>query len=290
MVGDDAVARPALTLGPDARCLLRSFDQRAKQIDIVIVVLALQHGRHALKSHAGIDRGTRKVDALFLRQLLILHEDEVPDLDEAVAVFLRRAGGAAPDLIAVIVEDLRTGTARAGIAHRPEIIAGRNADDLFVRKPGDLLPEVEGFVVRVIDGHQQALGVETEFLGDQVPGKLDRPFLEIIAEGEIAEHLEKGMVARGIADIVEVVVLAAGADAFLRRRCRPVGALFQAREDVLELYHAGIGEHQRRVVARHERARRHDLVAVRLEIVEEGRPDIIHAAHAMPFNAAQGRS
>jgi hypothetical protein len=44
---------------------------------------------------------------------------------------------------------------------------------------------------------------------------------------------------------------------------RWIRPLLEAGEDVLELHHAGIGEHQRRVVARHERRRRHDLVAVR---------------------------
>ena len=63
---------------------------------------------------------------------------------------------------------------------------------------------------------------QAEFLGDQVPGELDRALLEIVAEREIAEHLEEGVVARGVADIVEVVVLAAGAHAFLRRSRRAV--------------------------------------------------------------------
>ena len=44
---------------------------------------------------------------------------------------------------------------------------------------------------------------------------VDRLFLEIVAEGEIPQHFEEGVVARGIADIVEIIVLAAGADAFL---------------------------------------------------------------------------
>src|SRR5260370_1074348 len=43
-----------------------------------------------------------------------------------------------------------------------------------------------------------------------------------------------------------------------------------AGEDVLELHHAGIGEQQCRIVSRHERARRHDLVLVAREIVEKG--------------------
>src|ERR1043165_1353673 len=68
-------------------------------------------------------------------------------------------------------------------------------------------------------------------------------------------------VARGVADVVEVFVLAAGAHALLRRHCALIRTLFEAGEDVLELHHAGVGEHQGRVVARHQRRRRHDLMA-----------------------------
>jgi hypothetical protein len=67
----------------------------------------------------------------------------------------------------------------------------------------------------VIDGDGQPVR-QAPLLGDQVPRQLDRAFLEIVAEREIAEHLEEGVVPRGIADIVEVIVLAAGAHAFLR--------------------------------------------------------------------------
>ena len=90
----------------------------------------------------------------------------------------------------------------------------------LVGQAGDLLPQAEGLVVLVIDGDQQPVLRQAEFLGDQVPGELDRAVLEIVAEGEVAEHLEEGVVARGVADIVEVVVLAAGAHAFLRGRRR----------------------------------------------------------------------
>ena len=40
---------------------------------------------------------------------------------------------------------------------------------------------------------------------------MDRLALEIIAEAEIAEHLEEGVMPGGIADILQVVVLAARA-------------------------------------------------------------------------------
>ena len=85
---------------------------------------------------------------------------------------------------------------------------------------GDLLPQVERLVVGVIDGGGQPVGRQAPFLGQQGPGERDRLFLEIIAEREIAEHFEEGVVPRGIADIVEVVVLAAGAHAFLRLTSR----------------------------------------------------------------------
>ena len=86
------------------------------------------------------------------------------------------------------------------------------------------------------------------------PGVLDRILLEIIAEAEVAQHLEKGVVTRGVADVFQIVVLAAGAHAALRRHRAGVGTLVLAGEHVLELHHAGVGEQQRRVVARNQRA------------------------------------
>jgi hypothetical protein len=70
------------------------------------------------------------------------------------------------------------------------------------------------------------------------------------------------VVAGGVAHLVEVVVLAAGADAPLRGGGAFVSALVGAQEHVLELDHAGVGEQQRRVVGRHQRARGHDLVSL----------------------------
>ena len=103
----------------------------------------------------------------------------------------------------------------------------------------------------------------------QVPGQLYGAVLEVVAEREVAEHLEKRVVARRVADVVEVIVFAASADAFLRRGGPRDGARFLAGKHVLELDHAGIGEHQCRVIAWHQRRRRHHLVAVVFEIVEE---------------------
>ena len=126
-----------------------------------------------------------------------------------------------------------------------------------------------GLVVGVVDRDQQALGRQLPDLGQQLPGPGDGFLLEVVAERPVAEHLEEGVVARGVADLVEVVVLAAGAQAALHVGRAHVAALLGAEEHVLELDHAGVGEQQGRVVARHQRRRRHDGVAFAAEEIEE---------------------
>src|SRR5262249_5361864 len=107
-------------------------DQRLERIRVVIVVHALQHRRDTLQPHAGVDARPGERHALAAFDLIELHEDEVPDFDEAVAILLRRSGRAAPDMVAMVVKDLRAGTAWPRIAHRPEIIAGGDTDDAAV--------------------------------------------------------------------------------------------------------------------------------------------------------------
>src|SRR3546814_9201680 len=76
-------------------------------------------------------RSTR-TDTLFpyttLFRAVELHEHQVPDLDEAVAILIRAARRAARDMIAMIVENFRAWSAGAGIAHRPEIVVGRSEE------------------------------------------------------------------------------------------------------------------------------------------------------------------
>jgi hypothetical protein len=75
--------------------------------------------------------------------------------------------------------------------------------------------------------------------------------------------------AIGEANVFEIIVLAARADAFLRRRGAVVIAFFEAEEDVFELVHPGIGEKQRRIVLRDERGRVDFFVSFLDEIVQE---------------------
>ena len=95
---------------------------------------------------------------------------------------------------------------------------------------------------------------------------------------------------RGVADVVQVVMLATGTNTFLGGGGSLVRPLFQAGEDVLELHHARVGEHQGRVIARNQRGRRHDLVAVIGKEFEKSRPDFVNAAHVSPITKTPGNS
>ena len=98
---------------------------------------------------------------------------------------------------------------------------------------------------------------------------MDRVTLEIIAEAEIAEHLEERMVTRGVADILEIVVLAAGAHATLRGGRADIRTLVETQKHVLELHHAGVGEEQRRIVRGHKWRARDVRMSLRYEELDE---------------------
>jgi len=65
---------------------------------------------------------------------------------------------------------------------------------------------------------------------------------------------------RGVADVLQIVVLAARPHATLCGSRPPVGPLLLAQEHVLELDHAGIGEQQGGIVRGHERTGRHHFM------------------------------
>ena len=269
VIGDDAMGYAARVLGLDAGQVGDVGDDRAEQIDLVIVVGALQHRGDPLQPHAGVDRRLGQRNARLPGLLVVLHEDQVPDLDEPVALGLGGARRTARDVRAMVVEDFRARAAGAELAHLPEIVGAGDAQDPALGQPRDLLPQIERLVVVDEDSDRQPIDRQAELFGDEVPGKLDGAVLEVIAEREVAEHLEEGVMARGVADVLEVVVLAARAQAPLCGRRALVGPGFPAEKHVLELHHAGIGEEQRGIVRRHERARGDGRVALLLEELQE---------------------
>ena len=141
----------------------------------------------------------------------------------------------------------------------------------------------EGWRAYVVRDRDMAVGGAAMF----VSGRTAWLGIGAVQEGARRRGGQGALLARRIADVVQVVVLAPGADAFLGGRGAWGRPLLLAGEDVLELHHAGIGEQQRRVVARHERARGHHFVAVGAEIFEESGADIFEAGHGPILIAAR---
>ena len=128
----------------------------------------------------------------------------------------------------------------------------------------------------MVDGHAEPVRRQAEILpaGHELPGEGDRIPLEVVAEGEVAQHLEEGVVAPGVPHLLEIVVLAAGADALLAGDRPLVVAPFLAQERPLELDHACVGEQQGGIVRRDQSGGRHLAVPAGREIVEEEPSDI----------------
>ena len=99
-----------------------SLDQRVKDVDLVIAVHMLQDGSQALQAHAGVHAGGGQFDQAAVGLHVELHEHVVPDLNEAVAVFVRTAGWAARDVRAMVVKNFGARAAGACVSHHPEVV------------------------------------------------------------------------------------------------------------------------------------------------------------------------
>src|SRR5579871_1261281 len=249
-----------------------SIDDRAEKVGVVVGNDSLKHGGDAFEPHAGVDGRPRQRRQRAGSVPVVLHEDQVPDFDDAFAGIVGETTFAGRG--AEIVENFRARSARAGLAHLPEIVLFVHAEDAVLGDSSDVLPELFGFIVFAKDSDVKTVFGEAVVFGDQIPGKVDGIAFEVVAEGKIPQHFEESVVAAGVADVIEIVVFAAGADAFLGAGGTGVVALFLAEEDVFELVHAGVGEQQSWVVGGHQRRAADHAVAARGEIIEELTADL----------------
>ena len=230
-----------------------------------------------------------------VRVELELHEDEVPDLEPAGAVLgvVGDAEVALAELGAAVVVDLRARPARPDVGHPPPVllVAVREvapAGDPLGRQADLVAPVAVGVVVGRVDGRREALAGDPEVAGQEVPGAVDRVALEVVAEAEVAEHLEERVVARRPADLLEVVVLAGHPQAALVVDGPVVAPLLGAGQGVLELDHPRVREEERLVAARHEAGARHHRVAALGEELDEAATDLGGGQRHDPWIALEG--
>ena len=123
--------------------------------------------------------------------------------------------------------------ARPGRPCLPEVLRARQPHDAL-RRDADPLPRGDGDLVLAEgelgiareDRRPEAVAIELHVLGDELPGEVDGAVLEVLAEREVAEHLEERQVPRRQADVVDV----GRAEALLHRRQEPRGRLLVPEE------------------------------------------------------------
>jgi hypothetical protein len=78
-----------------------------------------------------------------------------------------------------------------------------------------------------------------------------------------------------VTDVIEIVVLAARPNAFLRARCHRVRALFAAEKNILKLVHSGINKQQCRILCWNQRGTLDDRMTPVREELEESPADFV---------------
>ncbi len=285
VVGDEVPARPILRTGRPRHRAFDRLDDRAEEVDLEVGRDPLQDGARPLEAHPGVDVLLLERDEAPVLARLVLHEDEVPDLGEPVAVArdpaARRAAGL---LFSPVVEDLAVRAARAGVPDRaPPVVLLAQAVDPLGRDPDPVTPDPVRLVVVLVDGDRELLLGDAQLLRHEPPGKVDRAFLEVVAEGEVPQHLEERMVGRRLPDVLNIrrpEALLAGRDA--RKAGRDA-----APEDLLELDHPRRREQERRVV-RDKRGTGQPLVPPRGEVVKIRFPKLV-GSHDDPLKEGDGR-
>ena len=254
-----------------ARELLDLLHQGLEQVGAIGVAGdALEHLREALESHASVDVLLRQRDERPVGLALVLLEHVVPDLDVAPAVLarvalVRRHAG----LRALIDEHLAVGSVEAGGSEGPGVELVAQLEDLLGWKELQLLdPDVVGLVIVLVHRRDERVRVETELRREELPAPLDRFLLPVIADREVAEHLEEGLVVAVPADLVDV-----GGAEHLLDRDHPFRRRLLAAEEVRhEGLHPRGGEEDARVILQHERRTGQPHVVLRLEELEKALP------------------
>ena len=226
MVGDDAHSDIRLLISAifDPRERGDSLDHRGEDIGIIVRRLPLHSHTETLEAHPRIDDALRQWLERAICLTVVLHEDEVPDLDDlGVALVDQRE---TIDSLTLFVRadvdmDLRARAAGALITHLPEVVVLIPVDNALGRQV--LCPDSSSLIIALKafggsslkDRHIEALGGEVEYLSQIFPSPVNSFVLEVIPEGPVPKHLKHRVVIRIMAHLLEVVVLTAYAKALL---------------------------------------------------------------------------
>jgi len=176
----------------DARLLLDPVHDQPEPVGVEDRLGLLEQHRATLEPEPRVDVLLRKRRQRAALVEVVLHEHEVPELEETLAALAagRAVGFAAAVLLAAVVVEFGARATRAGCAGRaPEVLRSRESDDPVAR---DALaqPAADSFFVLAETelgvtgehGRPDPLGLELHLLGGELPGKIDGAILEVVAE------------------------------------------------------------------------------------------------------------
>src|SRR2546423_1180620 len=117
-----------------------------------------------------------------------------------------RAFGKSPIVRQVCEVDvnLRARPAGARVGHLPEVVLVAQAVDARIRQSGNLPPESTSLIVSMMHRHADLCRINRQLNRYELPREGNGVALEVVAEGEVAKHLEEGVVARGVAHLLEI--------------------------------------------------------------------------------------
>ena len=278
-------------VGPAAQ-LLDPADQRREEVRLVERGDVLQDHGGPLEPQPGVDAGGRKGGACAVQVVIELHEHQVPQLHEPVADvsgLVHRIGAvgaavgpeASPLRAEVVVELAARAAGTLQPRRAPPVVLV--AEPVYpVRGYSGRPPQVERLVVVQVYRYVEAVLGQAQPLGHELQAEGYGVLFEVVADAEVAQHLEQGEVGR-IADLVDVH----RPERLLGGREPPVGGRRLAGEVGLELDHPGGRQQQCRVADRDQRRAGHPEVALRLEVGQKRFPDLV-ACHVTPILGCDG--
>src|SRR5947209_11783337 len=183
VVGEDAqgdVGLFALAIACLSQCR-EMINDGAEQVGIEDRFLALHHHREALQTHAGVNIFLGQRCTGTIKVMVILHEDEVPDLQEALTITTRLAISLPTTVLyTTIIINLRVRSTRTrGPRRSPPVIF--QAYNRLIWITGHLGPIDRCFIVIGMYRGIQTIRRQPDPLCQKLPGKGNRLMLKVIA-------------------------------------------------------------------------------------------------------------
>ena len=156
--------------------------QRLHRIYIENRIHFLNDNRQSLQTHSGIDILLLEQLVMTLAVILELGKYVVPDFHVTVAVTAyRTARLSAAILFSTVIVNFRARSARP-CAMLPEVVLFSKAEDPVLCDADLLVPDIKRLIILQINGRIQALRIQSDHLGQELPGPVNRLSLKVIAK------------------------------------------------------------------------------------------------------------